>query len=330
MEGTSGHGAIAVLRTSPLGKEAGDVADYLSSQTRNGDQLLIISEDLLVFIPIAHSEAECELAALRVKSMLVNSLTPEELRATKVFTIPRAMAEGLAKGEQEAYRSMEVKKEVEPPLSTEELPSLFGPMQRSSRLAPCFGFYRGIPGDWEEGLKSLLPVNRLRIFSFEALGDIQSCLPPTLIFFRGAVDEALVQKLRSNRKLDYIVLILYEPDSDRASASLSCDFVIAGGDLDPETLFRAIFLSIERALWRDRLDSFKTGMAIRAQVHRLNQPLQVLLSRLELLALRNSNGEGLEEAFKSLSEKVVFVSEIASKIGRLAKELTRQKDHRLP
>ncbi len=295
------------------------VLELLANQVRSNDSLAPISPNLAVLEPYVSSEAECELAALRIKSLLARKFTPDDLKDLRVFTVDGHLLKRLKKWDPEAQKTLDGYLAGEPPLSGDELPSLFDKSDDGDHLKPKIGFYKGVPPTWQNAIKSVFPDDIITIFSFDSLAEAIPDSPPAVLIFDGLIDESLAQKIRSKRELDFIVLAASNVEgSDRGVA----DMVLTSKEPDPGELLKALFLSIERTLWRERLRARKTGMAIRAQVHKINQPLQVILSRLEIMAMENEIDSKLMKNLKNLTEKVMFTSEITVRIGRLARELT--------
>ena len=317
-------GGVAILRVSPRARGVEGLERLLRDSVRKEDQLQVISNNLLLFIPQSQGEADCELAALRVKSLLAAGLRPEEFRGIKVFTVPPALVQGLVEGRAGTLEELEVRGRREPLLSGEELPSLLEVGRVPLRLRPSFGWYGGeMPQPWREAVEYLLPGHGVETFPFFQMEDLEGKGPPALLFFPTGRHDGLIKKIRSIRKLDYMVLIACEIDTPGEMGP----FDLSLGSPPPQPgplpqLLSALFLSMERALWARRLEALKGGLAIRTQVHRLNQPLQVILSKLEIMAMTLTHDPELAARLEELGEKVVFVSEIAARIGALARELT--------
>ncbi len=311
---------IACSSGTDRGMEA--ALEVLSAHVRSDDVIVSVEKGVAAIVPKVSTESECELAALRVKSILARAFSGDTLKNIKVFTVDLGLLNQLQSGSEEAWEFFRNKLASEPCMSGADLPSLFNRDEGMELLVPKLGFFSSIPEAWEQEINSVFPDGAVQLFSFQTAEEIQPASPPMVLFFDGIIDPVIANKIRHNRELDFIVMVVYNIDG-LTGVSHMADMELEKEGPDRAGLMKALFLSIERSLWRERLSAMKAGMAIRAQVHKVSQPLQVILSKLEILEMRYKSDEGLAAELERLADKVMFTSDINRKIGRLARELTR-------
>ncbi len=144
--------------------------------------------------------------------------------------------------------------------------------------------------------------------------------------------EEITQKIRFNRALNdtYIIWLQNGIELDQVESSVSCDLLLPEKTL-PEILWPVIRQGFQvRALKKgcEETGHFKGILSsISSATHQLNQPLQIILGRLELLMLNMDDTEDKEtvDDIKTMRDQALLAADINKKIGRLAKYDTNQQ-----
>ncbi len=139
----------------------------------------------------------------------------------------------------------------------------------------------------------------------------------------------VTQKIRFNRKLGNIYIVWVQDESLPVISSdepdLPCDILLPSMP-EPELLWPIIrygFNAVKAKYGCEDNEKLK-GMldAISVAAHKLNQPLQIILGRLELLMLNlddTPENKELLEDIKTIRSQALLASDINKKIGRLSK-----------
>lgn len=132
-----------------------------------------------------------------------------------------------------------------------------------------------------------------------------------------------IKKIRKNRGLDcvFIIVITSDSNNDEALEALGGDLVLSSG-LKISTLTKHIMkghqISVLRAYSKLQATHNSILESIRAASHKLNQPLQVILGKTDLVELGVITQEQYPSIFEDIKKSVLLLSDINSKIARIA------------
>ena len=139
----------------------------------------------------------------------------------------------------------------------------------------------------------------------------------------------LTQKIRFNRKLGNTFIIWVQDESmpviSADEPDIPCDILLPTMP-DPELLWPILrygFIAVKAKNGQEERDKLK-GMlnSISSTAHQLNQPLQIILGRLELLLLNmdeTPENQELIQDIKTIRSQALLAADINKKIGRLSK-----------
>ncbi|OCC15266.1 hypothetical protein DBT_1389 [Dissulfuribacter thermophilus] len=132
-----------------------------------------------------------------------------------------------------------------------------------------------------------------------------------------------IKNIRQNRRLDCIFIIVINSDLNSAEALevLGVDLVLSSG-LNASTLTKHIMkgyqISVLRAYSKLQATHDSILESIRAASHKLNQPLQVILGKADLVELGVVGQDQYPSIFEDIKKSVLLLSDINSKIARIA------------
>ena len=134
--------------------------------------------------------------------------------------------------------------------------------------------------------------------------------------------ELTVKKIRQNRMLDCIFLLIYNDTKE------DIEDLINGAILRPEKdssgleLIKHILIGYQMSLLKTITKMQATYHSllesIRATSHKLNQPLQIIMGKAELASYGLIDEKDLSKVFSEIKKNVLLVSDINTKIARIA------------
>ncbi len=138
---------------------------------------------------------------------------------------------------------------------------------------------------------------------------------------------AITEKIRSNRELNNIYVVWLQNDAEAAApdGEALCDIILSA-KITPEILWAVIFQGLKIIALRQSCNETErfSGVlhSISAAAHQLNQPLQIIVGRLELIMLNMEdvpeNREIIDD-IKAMRTQALLAADINKKIGRLTK-----------
>ncbi len=279
---------------------------YIKEQLRECDSLYIFDKDTFVAILPETHEAGGEIASARIKRAISQNYTDPK------HSIP--MSIGIVSVWSECCPNVtdlveELKKDLARDQKCQFLPRQSQPRLEKKRVCVLVG------GELRSRLDKVLPSEAFEISEEKDIDDAELIIFQEKFCRQRGVDIKLLQK---NSQLQCIANIKVDGDSI---------IVASRSSLDPvEFVARLCFVNRD---WPKRPDPYSRKYedilsAIGSSTHQLNQPLQIMMGKIELLLLDLSLGEDvsraqIQEALKQIKEQVHYASEINSKINRLTK-----------
>ena len=315
------EGSDAALKAESFLDEGG--TEILRRSLRRVDQLARLDPGRYLLFLHETREAGAELVAWRIKREL--SLAAQEALGTPLpFKVGRFWRERAAGVEPEEIlyaleRSLE-EEEACQPFFVPSAPSLYKDL-----TGPVYA--AGLDGVRLEALKAGLSPYGHRIFDFETPGALKGFLDAleaeeagvAVLDGKAEEIESLIEKIRINRKLDCIFLISLQKISG-SKGPHSPDLVLQDAPL--ERLIEAVLRGYQEVLLR-RILIERTRVqgvleAIGAHSHRLNQPLQIILGRVEALLMGiEADPERMRASLEVIKKEALRAGDINTKLNRL-------------
>ncbi len=162
-------------------------------------------------------------------------------------------------------------------------------------------------------------VEELLALATQSEGAIIFCTPD----IPSKTIKVLLEKIGSNGYLEKIFLVLPLKSSQEIDKKFQGNDIFSSDLKTPEEIFvchalGARTLALKNAI-RHKRRLEETLTSISQASHQLNQPLQVLLGKLDVFLLSQSGNGGVEATFSNMKKQVFRASDINQKIARLAK-----------
>jgi len=310
------------------GADVQQFKDELIRQLRTSDCAFSFGENrFAVILPNTH-EAGGEAAALRIKRLICSAInrrraTPLAL-SSGVISLDSGMAQDLD------YLIKDLEKDLERDKRCQSVD-----LRQKTQEAIDSGEILFIGSD-DDFIREAgqLSEHKYDVVKVEADQLVEALTgrshTPVVIMGPGTdVDEkkAATEKIRSNRELNNTYIIWLQDDAQAVQPDPKVAYdILLPEKTTPEILWAVTLQGIKIIALREscnETDRFNGVLhSISAAAHQLNQPLQIIVGRLELLMLNMEDipeNRGILDDIKAMRSQALLAADINKKIGRLAK-----------
>ena len=308
--------------------ELQEFKDELISQLRTSDCAFCFGENrFAVILPNTH-EAGGEAAALRIKRRICSAMNRRRSSALALSTGVISLDSGISQDLNYLVRDLEKDLERDKRCQSVDLDS------KNDIIMPCGEIlFTGTDDDFikEVGRLSGEKCSPVSVEVNELVNVLTDREEVPVVVMGPYTDfeekKDITEKIRFNRELHntYIVWLQNGIDPAHSEALTSCDILLPEKTM-PEVLWPVIFQGF-------KISALKQGHAetellkgilhsISSAVHQMNQPLQIMVGRLELLMLNLEDipeNKDMMDDIKAMRSQALLAADINKKIGRLTK-----------
>ena len=136
--------------------------------------------------------------------------------------------------------------------------------------------------------------------------------------------EYLLKKIRLNRKLDCMFIIVYNENYTPHNNDLLVGGVAIHQTDDPsgrelvKYVLMGYQMALSKALTKLQATYHSILESIKAVSHKLNQPFQIMMGKAEMAIYSLSEAEDMKNVFMDIKKQVLLVSDLNTKIARIA------------